>query len=145
MSDAHPIKATFSDFRIIRGRKVACLVFEVPLEGADAALTALGGLPRPDAERWFGIVALDLSKPAREPEKTRKPFETLPPAQQAAMRCNEPGFWHFMNARDAEHAAALVRKRCSVSSRSELNTDAEAARVWRSIDDRYFRESRGIR
>jgi hypothetical protein len=145
MSAATPIQATFADFKLIKGRKCAQLVFEVPLEGADAALTALGGLPRPDAERWYGIVALDLSKPASEPEKTRRPFETLLPAQQAAMRCNELGFIKFIDAVTPEHAAAVVRRRCGVSSRSELNTNPDAAAKWYALDIEYFRESRGIR
>ncbi len=38
-----PICATFSDFRLVKGRKVCQLVCEVPLEQADAALAALGG------------------------------------------------------------------------------------------------------
>ena len=53
-----PICATFSDFRLVKGRKVCQLVCEVPLEQADAALAALGGLPNPHAERWVGIVPL---------------------------------------------------------------------------------------
>ena len=35
------IKATFSDFKLIKGRKVAQLIFEVPIEATDAALAAL--------------------------------------------------------------------------------------------------------
>ena len=38
------IKATFSDFKLIKTRKVAQLVMEIPVEQADAALKALGGL-----------------------------------------------------------------------------------------------------
>ena len=73
MTQATPIKATFSDFRIIRGRKVASLCFEVPIEGADAALAALGGLPRPDAERWYAIVALAQHAASERPSAPEKP------------------------------------------------------------------------
>jgi hypothetical protein len=145
MNAAKPIQATFADFKLIKGRKCAQLVFEVPLEGADAALTALGGLPRPDAERWFGIVALDLSKPASEPEKTRKQWSELPMAQQAAMRCAEPGFWRFIRRKDAVEAAAFIRARCGINSRSELSTNPDAGAKWLALDTEYFRESRGIR
>lgn len=60
------ISATFSDFRIVKGRKVAQLIFETPLEAADEALRMLGGLPRPDAERWVGIAPLK-AKPTAAP------------------------------------------------------------------------------
>jgi hypothetical protein len=40
-------QGTFSDFRLIKGRKVCQIVIEVPIEQADQALAALGGLPQP--------------------------------------------------------------------------------------------------
>jgi hypothetical protein len=158
MTQAKPIKATLADFKIIRGRKCAQFVFELPLEAADEALTALGGLPRPDAERWFGIVALDMSKPASErpseSEKARTPFRDLPPAQQAAMRCNEPDFRRFLAQRekfkgvlmlDTEMAADCVREICDVHSRSHLNDQPAAAARWRALDTEYFAWQRGAR
>lgn len=54
------ILATFADFKLVKSRAVAQLVFEVPVEQADAALTALGGLPRADLERWAGIAPLKV-------------------------------------------------------------------------------------
>lgn len=53
--------ATFSDFRIVKTRKLAQFVFEVPIEDADKALAALGGLPRSDGERWCGIALITKS------------------------------------------------------------------------------------
>ena len=149
MTNATPIKATFSDFRLVKGRKCAQLVFEVPLEGADAALGSLGGLPRPDAERWFGIVALDLSKAASEapsaPDKQLKPFETLPAPQQAALRCNDLDFQKFYGVNGADVAAECVRRHCGVKSRSELATNAIARAKWIELDDEFFRWKMGAR
>lgn len=53
MSDA-AILATFSDLKLIRGRKVAQLIFEVPIEDAQKATNALG-FPDPAGEQWYGI------------------------------------------------------------------------------------------
>jgi hypothetical protein len=58
---AAAFEATFSDFKIIRGRKVAQVVLEVPLEAADTALRVLGGVPRPDAECWVAVARLQRS------------------------------------------------------------------------------------
>jgi hypothetical protein len=46
------VKATFSDFRLIKGRKQAQLVLEIPIEEADRALAALGGIPQPQSDHW---------------------------------------------------------------------------------------------
>lgn len=152
MSAPAATKATFADFRIIKGRKQAQLVFEVPIEQADAALIALGGLPRSDDERWCAIARLDLSNPASAPEKPRndapkerKPFTSLPPSQQAAMRCNEPDFQRFLGALNSEDAAALVREHCAVTSRADLNTNWKAAERWKAIDADYYASQHGAR
>lgn len=71
-------QATFSDVRLVKGRKVCQLVFELPLEGADAALSALGGFPRPDREVWVGVARLDLPKGDSEPPKpTNEPYHYI--------------------------------------------------------------------
>lgn len=105
-----PTLATFSDFRIVKTRKLAQLIFEVPIEQADAALAALGGLPRSDGERWCGIALLNSAAspsadtgphpssvtmvPAPEAEaksadKPRRRFSEMSRAQQAGMLCHD--------------------------------------------------------
>ena len=131
---AAAIKATFSDFRIVKGRKVAQLVFETPIESADEALATLGGLPRSDKEAWCGIARLDTSKVQEvTPEKPKRSFAELPIAQQAALLCGREAFAAFL--RDAkermcfteEEVAAVLRSICGVKSRSELSTNPSAA------------------
>ena len=210
-----PICATFSDFRLVKGRKVCQLVCEVPLEQADAALAALGGLPNPHAERWVGIVPLKAQpqgqdnsgsapspsladaadspaaapmsplhkaiahlyedggstereaefypsdpRPARqtlqaqargaaEPAtKPKKHWDELKPSQQAGMMCERDDFQVWLVGRrfrtpnggaincggpGLEHAAIAVRYFCGVSSRSDLDTNPEAAKRWREL------------
>lgn len=150
---APAIKATFSDFRLIKGRKVAQLVFEVPIEGADQALETLGGVPRMDKEAWVGIARLDPAKAAIAPlqpdtslsrEKIRKRFNTLPLKQQCAMRCGEPAFQKFLSEEhaafpisDPETAASFVRGHCLVKSRSEIVEGSPAADKWLALDSAF--------
>lgn len=154
---ASAIQATFSDFKLIKGRKCAQLVFEVPIEAADAALDTLGGLPRPDQEAWCGIARINPAKTAEkaasEPvtqsaslsgDKVRRRFNTLPMKQQAAMRCNEAAFQRFLSEEhsafqilDPETAAAFVRGFCGVKSRSEIVEGSEAAEKWLGLDGKY--------
>lgn len=138
------ISATFSDFRLVKGRKVAQLVFEVPLESADAALETLGGLPRPDREAHCGIARL-AKKPETpsRPERTTGPIPTL--AQRVAIKCQDADFrrflaigWDGVAVLDVASAAADVRDICGVSSRSEIVPGSEAARKWEALEAEYI-------
>jgi hypothetical protein len=59
---AAAFRATYSDWRLIKGRKVVQIVFELPLELSGSAYDALGGMPNTAAEVWCGIARLDVSK-----------------------------------------------------------------------------------
>ena len=48
-------QATYSDWKLIRTRKVVQIVLEVPIEAADHAYKVLGGMPNPASEIWVGV------------------------------------------------------------------------------------------
>jgi len=137
------IRGTFADFRLIKGRKVAQLVVELPIEEADAALATLGGLPQPHTERWVALARLNGS--AKEPvPKEQRRWEDLKLAAQAGIRCSEPAFQRFLedsyplNAAGTEdEAAELVRAICNVDSRRQINLDPRAAALWRDLESKY--------
>jgi hypothetical protein len=142
---AAAIRATFSDLRIIKGRKQAQLILEVPIEEADNALAVLGGVPQPHSERWVAVARLNgVEKPEPEPKEKRK-WEDLKLSMQASIRCNEPAFWKFIESdmrgagriRNAEDAGAFVRRFCQIDSRSNLNTNPNAALDWQGIEAQY--------
>ena len=81
MTDA--IAGTFSDFRLIKGRKVAQFIIEVPLETADQALAALGGIPNPHAEKWVGIARLKDNPDGGSNQDNPKSATIAPPQAQA--------------------------------------------------------------
>ena len=157
MTDAAAISATFADFKLVKTRSIAQLVFEVPVENADAALQALGGLPQASGERWCAIARLVTGKPASEatraiapPDKERKRFDELRPSAQAGIRCADKGFWQFLTGGEygspimsSEDAAEEVRAICRVASRAELDTDPKAAERWRALDNNYVCHQRG--
>jgi hypothetical protein len=140
MSDPAAIRGCFADFRLIKSRKVAQLVIELPIEEADAALATLGGLPQPAAERWVALAALNVT--SIKPQEKRR-FEDLKSAMQAGIRCGEPAFRKFLNeqfrydASSENDAAEAVREICGVASRSALNLDPVAAAKWQGLDARY--------
>ncbi len=48
------IRATYSDLKLVKTRKVLQLIFEVPIEEGDNALRVLGGLARHSIFRFDG-------------------------------------------------------------------------------------------
>ena len=136
MREPSAFQACFSDFKLIKSRKVAQFLLEVPLEGADSALAALGGLPRPDAEIWVGVARL-TEKPSHEspmPSKEHRKFRELPFPQQAALRCNDPAFRKFIKVNNAEEAAIWVREHCGVTSRSQIDPCAASGSRWHDLN-----------
>ncbi|MBK8246242.1 MAG: hypothetical protein IPK85_02365 [Gemmatimonadetes bacterium] len=138
------IPATFSDFRIVKGRKVAQFVFETPLEAADDALSKLGGLPRPDAERWVGIAPLvgkpkaeqQPEAPPPEPEKVkeRRPFHTLPRSQQAAILINDAAFQSWVGSnRTPEETDQMLKAHMGIASKRDLDQPAHAEKWDRMV------------
>jgi hypothetical protein len=137
------IQATFSDFRIVKGRKVAQLVLEIPLEQADAAISTLGGIPQPQSERWVALARLNGHVPEPKPDKEKQKWGDLAYALQAGIRCSEPVFWKFIRdeykapAHDEDESAKFVRRYCGVKSRKEINLDPNSAEAWGRLESKY--------
>jgi len=145
-------QATYSDLRIVKGRKVVQILLEVPQESADAALAVLGGLPRPDSPVWVGVARLDPKASKEAPQKEKRRFDELPLPQQAALlgqderfhrwveRPNGTGTWRIGNDPEAG-AAQYIRTMCDIGSRAELTTNREAAEKFRILVQRYRTET----
>ena len=140
------IQATYSDLKIIKGRKVCQVVCEIPLEQAEGFIAAFG-MPNPAAETWVAIARLnkDAKRPPQASEKPAKRWADLPLSQQAAMRCGERSFQRYLEYErimrpllDGEKdAAEYVRNICGVSSRSDIGKTEESAREWKRLDADY--------
>jgi hypothetical protein len=139
------IQGSFADFKLVKTRKTAQIIVEVPIEQADQALAALGGLPQPATEAWVAIARLNDHVPEPNPDKEKQRWEDLNLAMQAGIRCNEVAFRKFLTetetsafeARSVHDAEMMVRERCEVDSRKELNLDPGAARRWQQLDRSY--------
>jgi hypothetical protein len=135
--NAAAIRATFSDFRLIKGRKQAQLILEVPIEEADNAIAALGGIPQPHSDRWVAVARLNgVEKPEPEPKEKRR-WEDLELSMQAGIRCEELAFQSFLGSHSSAEAAENIRNRCGVGSRSGLNNNPLAAEKWKELDRSY--------
>ncbi|HEX5242810.1 MAG TPA: hypothetical protein VFW23_06055 [Tepidisphaeraceae bacterium] len=136
MSDAAAFRATYSDWRLIKGRKVVQVVFEIPIEQANLAYQVLDGMPNPAAEVWCAVARLKSdterkvmpvaaangdpsptridTSPTSGPDiqaRARKPVDPEKRlAQLAAIRCSEPMFWRYLNEHGPLGIGAIIDK-----------------------------------
>lgn len=159
MTDDRAILATYSDFRLVKSRKVLQIVMEVPIEQATDALNKLG-FPDPSGSVWCGIVVLDkqTSRPplpdattaapqsgeeTAAPSKPRRPFHEMPLSAQAGMRRKEPLFWQYLrdnrgfDVDGEDDARDFIRDLCGVTSCSEILPNTRAAGYWLSLERSY--------
>lgn len=158
MTKLPAFSASYADWKLIKTRGVVQVVMEVPLADADAAYDVLGGMPVHGKERWFGIAA--LKSPAQKeapaaPRQASSPstptggakrmdWRDMPPAAQAALRCEQPAFHAFLreemkypDVTDTDTAAVAVRHICKVKSRSEFSTDHRKRVLWHQLDSAF--------
>jgi hypothetical protein len=142
-ADLSVIKATFYDWRPIKGRKQLQLIFEVPLEQTNEVLRMLGA-PMPDKETWVAIALLDMAPdlyPNGKFKTERKAFCDLPYSQQAGIKSDDPKFIDFLVAPEmaSEGAAEAIRKYCGVDSRSKIIKGTRAGNLWLQLMREYER------
>lgn len=136
------ITGTFAHANAIKTRSTFQLIIEIPIEGADAALSRLGGWPQPGKEKPVAIALLNPNRTLADGPhalnlKAKGPA-TL--AQIAGILCAESEFQSFLghtyqhievpffpSNKRAEWAAAKLRAITGVDSRKEFDTDNRAA------------------
>lgn len=152
MTNPAAFKATYSDWRLIKGRKVVQVVLELPLEAAGEAYDALGGMPRPDREVWCAVARLQEGGAhpsiSHQPTKTQSSQPASPPlgarapsphATRIAILCGKEKFWKFLEQKLPhynsviecnESAADSVRHYCGVKSRADILPGTPAENRW---------------
>ncbi len=143
-------RATYSDIKLVKTRKVVQFVFEVPVEAADNAMRLLGGMPRPDQEQWVGIAPITEDAATRAPtpaEKPKRRMADLSRAQQAGILCNDDCFVNFLmhhyemkvlaSRSLTESAADFVRAFCKVTSRAQLDSEPDRGEMWDHLRTEY--------
>jgi hypothetical protein len=113
--------------------KSVALTVEVPEEYAAALVAAFGWptrvRPVPVAlARLAGEVVQESPK-----EKKKEHWAEMAPSKQAAILCQDPDFQDWIGAVGEEDAAELVRTKCRVASRREIDVREFAKRYWRAL------------
>lgn len=149
------IQATFVDLRTVKTRSTMQLIFEVPLEAADKALAALGGVPIPGSDRWVGIARLVAPEARSEPAEPHKDlalsmagkarYAAQGSGDQAVTRAvllaKDERFQDWLVGTERTHqlgeraAAEYIREACGCEvSRREIATDPEKLRLFGALE-----------
>lgn len=132
------MQGTYSDFKVIKGRKVVQVVIEFPIEQAEV-VTSTFGIPQPHMEKWVAVALLKEEAVVRNENATKA-------IQEAGILGKDPRFGAWL--RDERHMsevdpedhntiAEALRAILGIRSRSELSTDTEAMKVWHSLKSSY--------
>lgn len=130
--------ATYSDWKLIRTRKVVQIVLEVPLEAADHAYQVVGGMPKAGEETWFAVARLK-EQPIKAPPQ---PVHRL--VQRAGILCNDQEFINFCQIKHSLAPKLAIYKLCEISSRKELATNQQAQILFERLLGEFEGWRRGI-
>lgn len=137
MTDA-VMRGAYSDFKVIKSRKVIQMVIEFPIESS-ANFVEMFGIPQPHEEQWVAVAL--MNKTAVVKNET-----ALKAIQDAGILCKSQSFGRWLkdergmtevNPQDPNSIAQALRAILGVRSRSELNTDGEALKVWHALKSSY--------
>jgi hypothetical protein len=137
------IRAVFSEWRMVKTRKVLALIFEVPLEQQAEVLTMLGA-PMPDAEIWCAIarLATGAEKDAAQTQSNKaqaamdasqrgkERYKESTPMQQALIRAARlPADERFRAWVAAEYGTSIVEEDTAVRYIQERCCAGESRRL----------------
>ena len=133
MSDEAVFTGTYSDFKVIKTRKVAQVVVEIPIERSETFVSKFG-LPQPHEEKWVAIAWLKSEKVQQNGVATKA-------IQQAGILCKDEFFGHWLskkmnapiNPKDEMQVQELLRGVLGVQSRSELRDNEQALTAWHRL------------
>lgn len=130
LSVANAVAGTFVKFDAVPTRKVVRITIEAPIEKADDILKELGGFPDPSKARWVGIAPL-----VGEPQENTLKGGKL--AQSAGIMCGEKAFQQYTETIGFDKPEDAIYEWCGVTSRTHLDHDDEAARLFKDMKASY--------
>lgn len=137
MNDDAVFTGTYSDFRIIKTRKVAQVVVEFPIEQGERFVNRFG-LPNNHEDKWV-VVAWLKSESVESNGRATKAI------QQAGILCKDVAFGTWLrdakkmdiNPADEGQVQDALRAILGVSSRADMRTNEQALSVWERLYDQY--------
>lgn len=150
------LKAQYADLKTVKTRSSVQIILEMPIEALGDVVGLLGA-PLPGGSVWVAVARLREVQEASAPEQIDGPEPANmiePPAnddrtprplsQVSAILCGIVAFRRYLFEAfnlgaipTKDEAADIVREKCGVRSRSELDTDEAAASNFRHLRNGY--------
>jgi hypothetical protein len=135
------ITGTYSDFKIIKTRKVAQMVIEFPIEQGEQFISKFG-LPNTHEEKWVAVAWL-RSQPVETNGRASKAI------QQAGIMCKDIAFGTWLrdtrkfqiNPANETEVQEVLRAILGVTSRADMRTNDDALERWETLYDQFKRQS----
>jgi hypothetical protein len=108
----------------------------LPREPAPAPTPSTDDEP-PFDPPYMSRAEFDANKPETPPAPAEPEMKGGRLAMRAAILCDEGGFRVFLGAADKDHAAEIIRTRCGITSRRELDHNDQAAAAFRKMTADY--------
>ncbi|MEK9768069.1 MAG: hypothetical protein VW683_04015 [Betaproteobacteria bacterium] len=129
---------TYEDFKIIKTRKVAQVIIEIPIERAESWVQMFG-LPSSEQSKWVAIARL------RDEAVSPPNQEVVKAIQSAGILCKSENFGEFLqvkgleevNPSDSESIANGLRAILGINSRTDFHNDEQALMSWNRLKGEY--------
>ena len=136
MSDA-VFTGTYSDFKIIKTRKVAQMVVEFPLEQGERFVNSFG-LPNSHEEKWVAVAWVRSDAVQTNGRATSA-------IQQAGILCKDAAFGTWLrdakkmdlNPHNENEVQDALRAILGVASRADMRSNDQALEIWERLYDEW--------
>ena len=132
------MRGAYSDFKVIKSRKVIQMVVEFPIESSNS-FVEMFGIPQPHEEQWVAVALMDKRAVIRN--------ETATVAiRDAGILGKNPSFGAWLRDErgmsevdpdNPDTIADAIRAILGVKSRSDMISDVNALQVWFSLKASY--------
>ncbi len=156
-----PFQADYTEFLMVKGRKVLKITLEVPLEEMQSVLEYLGA-PKPHESTWVAVALVNPSMIGVEPpteappvSKAKQRYAASDEGKKAVVRAGalakDERFYPWLivsdkycydsGGSDEDWSAEYIRTYCGIASRSELATNKEALQKFLALEEEFKRDT----
>lgn len=129
---------------------LATMPYSIGVVASDTSLENVRQGLKAREEARAALAQIGDDEQSVEPEKPKRRFQDMPRSQQAEIKCNEPNFQRFLGIAPGPNlgspaakkwATRRIHTRLGIDSRSELDTNPEAAKAWDKLYAQYLADT----
>jgi hypothetical protein len=138
------MQGTYSDFKVIKSRKVIQVVIEIPIEQGNS-FVGMFGVPNPSEEVWVAIAELDRRAMTGQRITREEEFEAAKAIKSAGILCKSEIFGGWLrdyremdvDPNNHDSIARALRALLGVKSRADMRNIQEAVTAFNRLKGEY--------